>query len=101
MLQESKKTNQIIEQLANRQSVINYGDLYQQRKNKKEAIRLATYDMKDRLPPQMWYDSLRGNDDGSFSKTAITNKLQESDPIDYQHINGPSKKSILLSKSVS
>lgn len=35
----------------------------------------------------MWYDSLRGNDDGAFSRINITNDLMGSDPIDYVYSN--------------
>ena len=48
-------------------------------------MRLADYDAKHDMPQQIWYDQLRSTDDGSFSNTIMTNKLQGTDPIDYQH----------------
>lgn len=75
----------MLEQMDQRQSIIHQGDVYIQRKNQKEALRLADFDSKQMMPQQIWYDQLRGSDDGSFSKTAITNQLQGTDPIDYQH----------------
>ena len=53
---------------------------------------MASFDNNKILPQQIWYDSLRSSDDGSFSKTKITNKLQSSDPIDY--IKSSSKQDV-------
>ena len=40
-------------------SVINQGEIYIQRKNKKESLRLSNFDAQRRIPEQVWYDSLR------------------------------------------
>jgi hypothetical protein len=58
-----------------------------QRRNQKEALRLASFDNHKRLPTQLWYDQLRASDDGSFSNTNISNKGLGIDPIDYVHRN--------------
>lgn len=50
-------------------SIINSGDAYIHRRNAKEALRLANMDATSPLPQQIWYDSLRETDDGSYSKT--------------------------------
>ena len=48
-------------------------------------MRIAQSD-KNEFPKQIWYDSLRCSDDGSFSNIGmITNNLAGSDPIDYIH----------------
>jgi len=73
MFKESKKTASMLEQLGSRQSIINQGDIYNQRMNKKEALRLARFD-DGILPDQIWYDTLRGNDDGAYAKVSATNK---------------------------
>ena len=44
---------------------------------------MSSFDKRNRIPCDVWYDSLRASDDGSFTKTTITNKLMNSDPIDY------------------
>ena len=44
---------------------------------------MAIFTARNTLPSQIWYDSLRSSDDGSFSKTSITNRLLDNDPIDY------------------
>ena len=46
---------------------------------------MASFDEHKRLPQQIWYDQLRGSDDGSFSKISIPNRVQGTDPIDYIH----------------
>ena len=73
MFKESKKTASMLEQLGSRQSIINQGDIYNQRMNKKEALRLARFD-DGILPDQIWYDTLRSNDDGAYAKVSATNK---------------------------
>ena len=48
-------------------------------------MRLASFDDRKLHTQQIWYDQLRGSDDGSFSKTSITNSALGTDPIDYIH----------------
>jgi hypothetical protein len=68
MFAESKETQKMLNQLnQDRQSIINQGDVYIQRMNTKEAMRLANWDNQRRIPEQIWYDSLRGEDNGQFS----------------------------------
>mmetsp|Transcript_23578 Transcript_23578/g.36270 ORF Transcript_23578/g.36270 Transcript_23578/m.36270 type:complete len:147 (+) Transcript_23578:810-1250(+) len=52
---------------AQRTSIINQGEIFNQRNLEKEAIRAATFDAKQSIPTQIWYDSLRETDDGRFS----------------------------------
>jgi len=54
-----------------RTSIINQGDIYNQRNIEKEAIRAATFDTKQSIPTQIWYDSLRETDDGRFSASEV------------------------------
>ena len=44
-------------------------------------MRLAKFDTQRHIPDQVWYDSLRGSDDGSFSKVSARNPYSN---IDYQ-----------------
>jgi hypothetical protein len=47
-----------------RTSIIDQGQVYNKRKIQREAMRVATHVT---IPDQIWYDSLRGSDDGRFS----------------------------------
>ena len=40
----------MMDQLNKRQSIINQGDVYQQRKNQKEALRLTNLDIEATIP---------------------------------------------------
>ena len=74
MLNNSKHTARMLDQLGHRQSIIHQGEISNMRKNKRHAAHLATYYLKHNLPDQIWYDSLRPSDDGSYSKVCtITN----------------------------
>ena len=68
MLESSKFATRLLENQNERQSLINQGDIYNQRRNEKEAVRLANFDAQRVIPDQIWYDSLRKSDDGSFCK---------------------------------
>ena len=87
----------MLKQLENRQSIINQGDVFIQKRNQKEALRLASFDTKRSIPEQIWYDSLRGSDDGSFTRVTATNTHNNIDPIDYQH----SQRSKISSRKIS
>ena len=50
MFQDSKTTSKLLEQLDQRSSIINQGDIYINRKNKKEALNLASFDDKPYIP---------------------------------------------------
>lgn len=56
------------------------GDAHVQKKNEQKLMSLATFDTQDRLPTQIWYDQLRGDDDGSFSRTT---SIKPDKNIDY------------------
>ena len=53
-------------------SIINQGDAYIHRRNAKEALRFANMDTHKSLPDQIWYDSLRESDNGSYSKVDLS-----------------------------
>lgn len=47
--------------------IIDQGDIYNQRRLKKEVLSSSMYDQNDNnIPTQVWYDSLRDTDDGRF-----------------------------------
>ena len=50
LLESSKFTTRLLEHQNERQSLINQGDIYNQRKNEKEAIRLANFDAQRQIP---------------------------------------------------
>ena len=56
------------------------GDAHVYKKNEQKLMNLATFDTQDRLPTQIWYDQLRGDDDGSFSKIS---SIKPDKHIDY------------------
>ena len=56
MFESSKDTKRMLQQLDQRQSIINQGDIYIQRRNQREALRLAAIDGQGTLPAQIWYD---------------------------------------------
>lgn len=49
-----------------RSSILNAGDIYNQKKIEREAMMVALQD-ENLMPQQLWYDSLRETDDGRFS----------------------------------
>jgi hypothetical protein len=49
-----------------RASILKAGDVYNQKKIEREAMRIAIQD-ENNMPQQLWYDSLRETDDGRFS----------------------------------
>ena len=79
-LNNSRETQLILNQLGVRKSIVNMGDAHVQKKNEQRLMNLATFDTQDRLPTQIWYDQLRADDDGSFSKIAA---IKPDKHIDY------------------
>ena len=63
---EHNKTREAIAKQG-RVSIMHMGDAYNKRKIEREALSKAMADYKGIIPQQMWYDSLRGTDDGRFS----------------------------------
>lgn len=57
--------------------IIHQGDIYNERKLEREALRRATFDAKADIPTQAWYDSLRETDDGRFSLAAVNDETQK------------------------
>lgn len=51
-------------------------------------MRLANFDKQRRIPEQIWYDSLRGSDDGSFIKK-LPLKKRPPTVLDLKYINNP------------
>lgn len=45
------------------------GDAYNKRKIEREALSHALNEARGSVSPQGWYDSLRGTDDGRYSRT--------------------------------
>lgn len=59
------------QQQIKRTSIQDQGQISNYRKMQREAMRLATQDIKQNIPPQIWYDSLRETDDGRYSESNI------------------------------
>lgn len=82
----------MLSQLKNdRHSIINNGEIHNQRQNIKQAIQFASMDKDGILPEQVWYDSLRASDNGYYSRT--TNNSPKNDRYQLQ---GSGKKSPLI-----
>lgn len=71
----------MLNQLGVRKSIIHQGEAHVQKMNERRILELATFDNRDRLPTQIWYDQLRDTDDGSFSRVTCLNPDKE---VDYQ-----------------
>ena len=51
---------------------MNQGDIYNEKKLEREVLKEATFDRVRNIPPQVWYDQLRGSDDGRYSQISVT-----------------------------
>ena len=47
MIEQSKKATRLLNQLDQRPSIINQGEIYNHRRNQKEALKLASCDIKE------------------------------------------------------
>ena len=73
--------------------IIDQGDIYNQRRLKKEVLSSSMYDQNDNnIPTQIWYDSLRETDDGRFvnliterEESPKVEKKKKSDDHHHHH----------------
>jgi len=84
-LEESQDALKFLKQLTLRQSIINKGDIINRIKQQREVLRLASFDDQPIIPTQVWYDTLRELDDGSFSKSICVNPNQTLDYVHSKH----------------
>jgi hypothetical protein len=59
-----------------RSSIINQGDVYNERITKREALKIAGMDNRRVVPVQGWYDSLRETDDGRYTSITKTEAME-------------------------
>ena len=71
-------------------SIIYQGDIFNQRRQMFEALRRANFDNNTTVNEQIWYDSLRGSDDGMYSTNYAGN-----DQLDYVDKRPNSRQSVV------
>ena len=74
----SEALDKVFQQTCLRQSIINQGDIHNHKKQLRNMVSLAQADNKS-IPTQVWYDSLRDSDNGTFTKVALLSKDTQLD----------------------
>lgn len=90
----------MLHQMGDRKSIINQLDVHSQQVNDRKVTAMAQLDGQSVIPAQIWYDSLRENDNGQFSDK---NVVAPDAAIDYQFkqaANTTSRENLMVKKRV-